>query len=215
MKFGSTGFLLHAWSLVRESRHAVRKNRSFMQTSSTKITMSRIGKKPVVVPEKTDVTIVDGVLTVQGPLGVLTKEVHPYVGVAIEGKEVQVSPKNETRLAKALWGTFASHLQNMIKGVNERYTKKLVLDGIGYKMASSDKELTLSLGFSHKVIMSIPEGVTVTVEKNILTISGIDKDVVGQFSANVRAKKKPEPYKGKGFHYDDEVILRKQGKKAA
>ena len=103
----------------------------------------------------------------------------------------------------------------MIKGVNERYTKKLVLDGIGYKMASTDKELTLSIGFSHKVIMPIPEGITATVEKNILTISGIDKDVVGQFSANVRAKKKPEPYKGKGFHYDDEVILRKQGKKAA
>lgn len=177
--------------------------------------MSRIGKKPVEVPEKTEVTIVDGVLTVQGPLGVLTKDVHPFVGVTIEGKEVQVTPKNETRLAKALWGTFASHLQNMIKGVNEPYVKKLVLDGIGYKMATTDKELTLNVGYSHKVVMQIPEGITATVEKNILTISGIDKDVVGQFSANVRAKKKPEPYKGKGFHYDDEVILRKQGKKAA
>lgn len=177
--------------------------------------MSRIGKKPVELPSKTEVTVTDGVLTVKGPLGVLTKDIHPSIAVSIEGNVVQVSPKNETRLARALWGTFASHVQNMIAGVNKAYEKKLVLDGIGYKMAVAGQELTLSVGFSHKVIMFIPEGVTATVEKNVLTISGIDKEVVGQFSANVRAKKKPEPYKGKGFHYSDEVILRKQGKKAA
>jgi large subunit ribosomal protein L6 len=102
----------------------------------------------------------------------------------------------------------------MIAGVNEEYSKKLILDGIGYRMAVSGKELTLNVGFSHPVVMEVPEGITATVEKNELTIAGIDKEVVGQFSANVRAKKKPEPYKGKGFHYSDEVILRKQGKKA-
>lgn len=177
--------------------------------------MSRIGKKPVELPNKTEVSVSDGVLTVKGPLGVLTKDIHPSVSVSVEGNQVQVSPKNETRLARALWGTFASHIQNMIAGVNKMYEKKLVLDGIGYKMAVAGQELTLSVGYSHKVIMTVPEGLTAIVEKNVLTISGIDKESVGQFSANVRAKKKPEPYKGKGFHYSDEVILRKQGKKAS
>jgi len=177
--------------------------------------MSRIGKRPITIPAKTEVTVSDSVLTVKGPLGTLTKDVHPYVVVEVEGSEVTVSPRNETRLAKALWGTYASHVKNMLKGVNEVYSKKLVLDGVGYRMALEGTNLTLSLGFSHKVVMKVPEGLTATVEKNELTIAGIDKDLVGQFSANVRAKKKPEPYKGKGFHYSDEVILRKQGKKAA
>jgi large subunit ribosomal protein L6 len=98
--------------------------------------------------------------------------------------------------------------------VNEPYTKKLILDGIGYRMAMSGNTLTLNVGFSHQVDMELPEGITATIEKNELTISGIDKEVVGQFAANVRAVKKPEPYKGKGFHYSDEIVLRKQGKKA-
>jgi large subunit ribosomal protein L6 len=177
--------------------------------------MSRIGKRPITIPAKTEITVSDGVLTVKGPLGVLTKEVHPYVSIFVENNEITVSPKNETRLARALWGTFASHIKNMIKGVNELYKKKLILDGVGYKMAVAGNDLTLSVGYSHKVIMPVPEGLTATVEKNELTIAGVDKDAVGQFSANVRAKKKPEPYKGKGFHYSDEVILRKQGKKAS
>lgn len=177
--------------------------------------MSRIGKRPIAIPAKTEITVSEGVLSVKGPLGVLTKEIHPYVSIVVENNEVTVSPKNETRLARALWGTFASHLKNMIKGVNETYKKKLILDGVGYKMAVAGTDLTLSIGFSHKVIMPVPAGLTATVEKNELTIAGVDKDAVGQFSANIRAKKKPEPYKGKGFHYSDEVILRKQGKKAS
>jgi large subunit ribosomal protein L6 len=177
--------------------------------------MSRIGKRPIEIPQKTEVTVSGSTLTVKGPLGVLTKEIHPHIGVSVEGTIVTVSPKNETRLAKALWGTFASHVKNMLQGVNEVYVKKLVLDGVGYRMALTGNNLTLNVGFSHQVIMPLPEGIKAEIEKNILTISGVDKEVVGQFAANVRAKKKPEPYKGKGFHYDDEVILRKQGKKAA
>lgn len=176
--------------------------------------MSRIGKRPIPIPANTEVKVADGVLTVKGPKGELTKPLHDSVKVEVNEKEVVVSPQNETRLAKALWGTYASHVKNMVAGVNEEYSKKLVLDGIGYRMAVSGKELTLNVGFSHPVVMEVPEGITATIEKNELTIAGIDKEVVGQFSANVRAKKKPEPYKGKGFHYSDEVILRKQGKKA-
>jgi len=176
--------------------------------------MSRIGKRPIEIPAKTEVSISGDVVTVKGPLGTLNKEVHPHIAVAVEDNKVVVTPKNETRLAKALWGTFASHIQNMIQGVNEKYSKKLILDGIGYRMAVSGNKVTLNVGFSHQVDMELPEGVEAVVEKNELTISGIDKDAVGQFAANVRAVKKPEPYKGKGFHYDDEVVLRKQGKKA-
>lgn len=177
--------------------------------------MSRLGKKPIEIPAKTDVSVVDGVLTVKGPQGELTRDIHPFVSIVVEDGKVTVTPKNDTRLAKALWGTFASHVINMCKGVNEPYSKKLILDGIGYRMAVAGTTLTLSVGFSHKVEVPIPDGITATVEKNELTITGINKDAVGQFAANVRAIKKPEPYKGKGFHYSDEVILRKQGKKAA
>ncbi len=176
--------------------------------------MSRIGKKPIELPAKTEVSVADGVLTVKGPLGTLTKDIHPYVEVEVKDGKVTVTPKNETRLAQALWGTFASHASNMIAGVNKEYSKKLILDGVGYRMAVQGNDLVLNIGFSHQVHMAIPSGITATVEKNELTIAGIDKDVVGQFSANIRAKKKPEPYKGKGFHYSDEVIIRKQGKKA-
>lgn len=176
--------------------------------------MSRIGKRPIEIPEKTEVSVSEGVVVVKGPLGTLQKDLHPFIEIKVEDGKVHVAPKNDTRLAKALWGTFASHVNNMIKGVNEKYSKKLILDGVGFKMAVTGSDIILNIGFSHPVIMPIPEGLTAEIEKNELTISGIDKDLVGQFSANVRAKKKPEPYKGKGFHYHDEVILRKQGKKA-
>lgn len=177
--------------------------------------MSRIGKRAITIPAKTDVTVSDAVLTVKGPQATLTKEVHPYVAIAVEDGAVTVRPTNETRLAKALWGTYASHLKNMLRGVTQPYTKKLILEGIGYRIALAGRELTLSVGFSHPVKMTLPEGITGTVEKNELTLTGADKEVLGQFAANVRAVKKPEPYKGKGFRYSNEVILRKQGKKAS
>ncbi len=177
--------------------------------------MSRIGKRPISIPAKTDVSVAEGVLTVKGPKGTLTKALHPLVSFEIADGAVTVAPKNDTQLARALWGTYASHLKNMLHGVNDEYKKKLILDGIGYRMAVSGASINMSLGFSHPVVVQIPAGLTAVVEKNELTISGIDKEAVGQFAANVRALKKPEPYKGKGFHYSDEVILRKQGKKAS
>jgi large subunit ribosomal protein L6 len=126
------------------------------------------------------------------------------------------SPKKEDLfLNRSLWGTYASHVRNMVKGVTEGYTRKLILEGVGFKSEVKGQNLDLALGFSHPVIVEIPNDLTVTAEKNNITITGIDKEKVGQFAAKVRALKKPEPYKGKGFRYDDEVIRRKQGKKAS
>jgi large subunit ribosomal protein L6 len=177
--------------------------------------MSRIAKRPIAIPAKTEVSVSGSTVTVKGPLGELSKDFHSAVGIEVKDGEVHVTTKNDSHLANALSGTFASHIKNMLAGVNKAYVKKLILDGIGYRMAVSGSTLTLSVGFSHPVVMKIPEGVTAVVEKTELTLSGIDKEVLGQFAANVRAQKKPEPYKGKGFHYSDETILRKQGKKAA
>lgn len=176
--------------------------------------MSRIAKKPITLPAKTEASVSGSVLTVKGPLGSLTREIHPFVSVEVKENEVHVAPKNQTRLALALWGTFGSHIKNMLAGVQKAYTKKLVLDGIGYRMAVTGKNLTLNIGFSHPVVVAIPDGISAVIDKNELTLSGIDKELVSQFAANIRAQKKPEPYKGKGFHYSDETILRKQGKKA-
>ena len=176
--------------------------------------MSRIAKRPIQIPPKTEVTVSGSKVTVKGPLGTLSKEVHPFVSISVENSAVQVSAKNDSKLSRALPGTFASHIKNMMTGVNKAYTKKLILEGIGYRMAVTGQNLTLNVGFSHPVVMPIPQGVTATVEKTELTLSGIDKEVLGQFAANIRAQKKPEPYKGKGFRYDNETILRKQGKKA-
>jgi large subunit ribosomal protein L6 len=152
---------------------------------------------------------------VKGPLGELSREVHPLVKVAVEEEGVKVDPTEESIQGRALWGTFASHIRNMIHGVNEPYKKTLILEGVGYRMAVEGSDVVLNVGYSHQVRLKIPEGVKVEVQKNEMTISGIDKEMVGQFAANVRAKKKPEPYKGKGLRYSDETIIRKQGKKAA
>ena len=176
--------------------------------------MSRLGKKAVAIPSGTDVVIGAGEFTVKGKGGTLTKALHPSISLIIADGMVSVEPKNKTRLAKALWGTYAAHVKNMIKGVNEPFTKKLLVEGIGFRVEMTGQQLKFGLGFSHPVFITIPEGAKVVVEKNALTISGADKEVVGQFAANVRALKKPEPYKGKGIRYHDEVIRRKEGKKA-
>ena len=128
---------------------------------------------------------------------------------------VQVSPKSDSLEARATLGTYASHVRNMIEGVNKGFAKKLLVEGVGYKWDVQGKNLNLALGFSHPVKVAIPEGLTVAVEKGALNISGFNKELVGQFAADVRALKKPEPYKGKGIRYEGEIIRRKQGKKAA
>lgn len=177
--------------------------------------MSRIGKQIIIVPKGTEIKFSGDSVSVTGPKGTLTRDFSKVVQINLNGDQISLDCQNQDdKKIRALWGTYASHLKNMIIGVNEGYTKKLILEGVGFKSEMSGNTLVLALGFSHPVKVSVPEGLTVTAEKNNITISGIDKELVGYFSASLRAKKKPEPYKGKGFRYVDEVIRRKQGKKA-
>ena len=178
--------------------------------------MSRIGKQIIIVPTGTEATLSGATVTVKGPKGTLTRSFPGDITIALTGNEITCTPNREgDRTLNALWGTYASHIKNMVIGVNEGYTKKLILEGVGFKSEVSGTTLNLALGFSHPVKVEIPTGLTVTAEKNNITVSGIDKEMVGAFTASVRSLKKPEPYKGKGFRYSDEVIRRKQGKKAA
>ncbi|MEK7460442.1 MAG: 50S ribosomal protein L6 [Patescibacteria group bacterium] len=177
--------------------------------------MSRIGKKGVSIPAGTTVTKNGNTVTVKGSQGTLSRDFNDLVAITIEGTEVIFVPKNSSKEARALWGTYASHIGNMVEGVNKAFEKKLIIDGVGYKVEPQGNVLVFSLGFSHKVPMEIPADVKAVVLKNTITLSSINKESVGQFAAQIRAKKKPEPYKGKGIHYEKEVIRRKQGKKSA
>lgn len=177
--------------------------------------MSRIGKQQLAIPEKTEVTQNDLNLTVKGAKGTLSRDFRPEVEIAIENGVITFAPKRNDKFTRSLWGTTASHVKNMIKGVTEGFEKKLILEGVGFKSEVAGSNLNLALGFSHPVIVAIPEGISMTAEKNVMTITGIDKELVGQFASQIRALKKPEPYKGKGIRYSDEVIRRKQGKKSA
>lgn len=177
--------------------------------------MSRLAKQPIRVPTKTEVSVTQGTISVKGPKGTLKRAGHRLINVEVGAEGVQVSTKAISIEARAALGSYASHVRNMIEGVNSGFTKKLLIEGVGYKWDVAGKTLNLSLGFSHPVKVAIPEGLTVTIDKGILSISGFDKELVGQFAANVRALKAPEPYKGKGIRYEGEVIRRKQGKKAA
>ena len=165
------------------------------------------------IPSGTELKISGEVLTVKGPLGTLTRKIHPLITVTVTGNEVLLAPKKETPESSALWGTAVSHVFNMIAGVNKLYEKRLLIEGVGFKADVKGEELVLSVGFSHQVSIKIPKGIKVVSDKNGILISGIDIETVGDFTARVRAVKKPEPYKGKGIRYSDEVIRRKQGKK--
>jgi large subunit ribosomal protein L6 len=176
--------------------------------------MSRLAKKPISIPAKIEVNASADSVSVKGAKGTLTKPVHSFVSIEITPEGVVITPKNETKLAKALTGTYAAHVRSMMKGVETPFKKSLVLEGVGYRVEVKGKEMVFTVGFSHQVKLPIPEGITATAEKNAITIEGIDKDQVGQFAANVRGVKPPEPYLGKGIRYSDEVIRRKQGKKA-
>ncbi len=177
--------------------------------------MSRIGKQEIQIPAGVEVIQKDGVITVKGPKGTLTKIFRDDITVTIAGTLITLAIKRNDKFSKSLWGTYASHIKNMIAGVQTPYQKKLILEGVGFKSEVKGKELHFALGFSHPVVVKIPEGITATAEKNNITITGIDKELVGSFTAGIRALKKPEPYKGKGMRYDTEVIRRKQGKKTA
>ncbi len=175
--------------------------------------MSRIGKKPVVIPSGVKVEKKDLTLTVTGPKGTLTLPIHPKVKVEITDKEVTVDVDGkDNKRQKALWGLFRALIQNQVEGVTKGFEKKLEVIGVGFKVAVQGTKIVMALGFSHPVEVDIPTGLTVTADKNVISISGADKQQVGQFAAEVRELKKPEPYKGKGIKYIDEVIIRKAGK---
>ena len=176
--------------------------------------MSRIGKKPIVIPDGVTATIKDREIEVKGPKGTLSYDFGYEVEVSVSDKEIVVEKKTNTRLAQDLWGTIRALIQNMIVGVTEGFKKELELHGVGYKMALQGKKLVLNLGFSHPIEVEVPEGLTVNIEKNNLTVEGTDKQSVGQFAAEIRAFRKVEPYKGKGFRYVDEQFIKKEGKRA-
>jgi len=176
--------------------------------------MSRLGKQPITLPSGVTATFEGGVFTMKGPKGTLARTFTDDVAITLAEGVVTLAPARGTDYAAALWGTYAAHLHNMLRGVTEGFEKKLEIEGVGYRAEVKGADLSLLVGFSHPVLLPIPEGITATVEKGVITISGVDKDAVGQFAANVRATKKPEPYKGKGIRYAGEFILRKQGKRA-
>ncbi len=177
--------------------------------------MSRLAKTPIAIPAGVTVTVSGDIVTIKGPKGELVKTFRPEVTAQVVDDTIVLTKKGDNVFVRSLWGTVGSHVRNMMEGVTKGFEKKLILEGVGFKSAVVGNILDLALGFSHPVKIEIPAGLTVTAEKNIISISGIDKESVGQFSAYVRSLKKPEPYKGKGFRYDDEVIRRKQGKKSA
>lgn len=174
---------------------------------------SKIGKLPVTVPAGVTVTVGDNVVTVKGPKGELTQKINDLVKVEVKGTEVVVTPSNESKAASAAHGLFRVLIANMVKGVSEGYTKVLVKTGVGYHWEVSGNVINMNLGYSSDFVVVIPEGITVTIDKEEkLTITGIDKQKVGEFSAQIRKLRGPEPYKGKGIRFENEVIRRKVGK---
>lgn len=177
--------------------------------------MSRIGKRPIEIPEGVEIKITGRKISVKGPKGLLDFEFHSNMKVEIAGKEIKVSVDKETKQSKALWGLTRMLVANMIEGVTKGFEKQIELQGVGFRMAVQGKKINMALGFSHPVEVEIPGGLEARIDKNVLTISGIDKQAVGQFAASLRALKKAEPYKGKGFRYVGEIVKKKVGKKAA
>ena len=175
--------------------------------------MSRIGRMPIAVPAGVDVKIDGSTVTVKGPKGTLTQTVHPNMKVELNGAEVIVTRPDDSNVNKSLHGLTRTLIANMVEGVEKGYSKELEVNGVGYRAAKQGKDLVLNIGFSHQVTMSEIDGITIDVPNpNKIVISGPDKQKVGQFAAEVREKRPPEPYKGKGIKYADEHIRRKEGK---
>ncbi len=180
--------------------------------------MSRIGKKIIALSNGVEANITEGRISIKGPKGELSRELHSEI-VVLEKENEDGGKYLEVELAdgsenKAIWGTMRAHLANMVQGVTEGWSKTLELSGVGFRMNLAGKTLKMNLGFSHEVNYDIPEGIDANIEGMTLTISGLDKELVGKVASEIRAFKKPEPYKGKGFRYSDEVIRRKVGKAA-
>ncbi len=175
--------------------------------------MSRIGRKPIVIPAGVDVKIDNNVVTVKGPKGTLTQKINPLISVEVKGGEVIVTRPNDEKEARSLHGLSRTLINNMVIGVTEGYSKKLEVNGVGYRVQKQGKDLIMNLGYSHQVTVSEIPGITIEVNgTNEIIISGADKQLVGQFASEVREKRPPEPYKGKGIKYADEHIRRKEGK---
>ena len=178
--------------------------------------MSRIGRKPITLPAGVDFKFADGVVTVKGPKGTLTYTPNPAMAIAVEGTEVLVTRPNDEKENRSLHGTTRTMIANMVEGVTNGYKKELDVNGVGYRVAKQGKQLVMNLGYSHQVFMDEPEGISIEVPgPNKIIITGASKQQVGQFAAEVRGKRPPEPYKGKGIKYSDEVIHRKEGKTGA
>ena len=177
------------------------------------IYMSRIGKKTILIPKEVEVKIEGNLVSVKGPKGELSRKIRPEVKAEIKEDKIFVSIQTETKLTKSLWGLTRVLLSNMVKGVVVGFEKKLEIQGIGFKAAVEGENLVLNVGFTNQVKIKIPQGIKISVEKNIITVTGIDKELVGQLTANIRKVKPPEPYKGKGIRYVNEVVRRKVGKK--
>ena len=178
--------------------------------------MSRVGQNPVTIPDGVEVSVAGGVLTAKGKLGTLTVPVLPIVEVKVEEGQVTVIPTGGGKLAKTMWGTTRSLVNNAVIGVSEGFTKRLEVNGVGYRAQVQGKKLNLQLGYSHDIAFDVPEGIKIEVEGdrgNVIAVSGFNKQVVGQVASEIRSFRKPEPYKGKGVKYADEQILRKEGKK--
>lgn len=177
--------------------------------------MSRLGKLPIKLPEGTQAKIEEDFIIVKGAKGELKTKLNDLVKINIKDDEIEVNVTNpKEKKNKSFWGLYRSLINNMVIGVSEGFEKKLEINGVGYRAQVSGKKLTLNVGFSHPVDFNLPEGITAQVENNLITISGIDKQLVGEIAAQIRKIRKPEPYKGKGIKYIDEVIRRKEGKTA-
>ncbi len=175
--------------------------------------MSKVGKLPVAIPAGVTVNVANGLISVKGPKGELKQSFHDEIDIKVEGTEVVLTTKNNAKQTNAYHGLYRSLISNMVKGVTDGFTKTLVITGVGYRAEVKGKELVMNLGYSSDYIAIIPEGLTVVATPDgKLTISGIDKQLVGEFSSQIRKLRKPEPYKGKGIRYDNEVIRRKVGK---
>ena len=176
--------------------------------------MSRIGLKTISVPAGVEINVAQGnLVTVKGPKGTLTKKFNPNMGINVENGVITVSRPNDEAQNKALHGLTRTLVANMVEGVTNGYSKTLIIEGVGYRAAKQGKDVILNLGFSNQIVVSECEGITLAVpQPNQIIVSGIDKQQVGQFACEVRAKRPPEPYKGKGIRYDGEVIIRKEGK---
>ena len=177
--------------------------------------MSRVGKKPIAVPSGVDFSVKDNVVTVKGPKGTLTKEFNKNITIKLEDGHITFERPNDEPFIRSIHGTTRALINNMVKGVSEGYRKTLTLVGVGYRAVAKGKGLEISLGYSHPVEIEAVDGITFKVEGNTkISVEGIDKQLVGQVAANIRAKRAPEPYKGKGVKYADEHIRRKEGKKS-